>query len=129
MEAYRVAMRDWADTYGPGLSEAYTVMSGANFIDPTPEQIQAAKDLDTLMGEMIPDLQAVPAPPILAGAHADFIASLQKMSVGIHDLALALEAGNGLRALTAVATIGAAWQEGSDARSILEKALGFSLSG
>jgi hypothetical protein len=129
MEAYRAAMKVWADTYGPGLSQAYSVISGANFTNPTPAQVQAAKDLDTLMSQMVPDLQAIQAPPDLAQAHAGFLTSLQKMAAGVHDLAQALDQGRGLAALTAVATIGAAWQQGSAARATLEQALGFSLSG
>ena len=128
-EAYRLAMKGWADAYGPGLSQAYSVMSGANFVNPTPEQIQAAKDLDTLMARMVPDLQAIQAPSELASAHAGFLASLQKMSAGVHDLSVALENGRGFSALTAVAKVAAAWQEGAAARAALEQALGFSLSG
>jgi hypothetical protein len=128
-EAYRLAMKGWADEYGPGLSQAYSVMSGANFVNPTPAQIQAAKDLDALMARMVPDLQAIQAPPELASAHAGFLSSLQKMSAGVHDLAVALENGQGLSALAAVAKVAAAWQEGGASRATLEQALGFSLSG
>lgn len=129
LEAYRAAMRTWADTYGPGLAQAYAVMSGTNFTKPTPEQIQAAKDLDVLMGDMIKDLKPIQAPPDLAIAHAGFLASLEKMSVGVHDLAQSLEQGQSLLSLGAVAKIAAAWQEGTAARTTLEQALGFSLSG
>ena len=104
-------------------------MSGTNFTKPTPEQIQAAKDLDVLMGDMIKDLKPIQAPPDLATAHAGFLASLEKMSVGVRDLAQSLEKGQGLLSLGAVATIAAAWQEGTAARTTLEQALGFSLSG
>ncbi len=129
LEAYRAAMRTWSDTYGPGLAQAYTVMSGANFTSPTPAQVQAAKDLDAAMGPMVSDLAAIQAPPDLASAHADFLASLEKMATGIHNLAQALEQGQSLPALGAVAAIAAAWQQGSAARTSLEGALGFSLSG
>jgi hypothetical protein len=122
-------MKTWADTYGPGLSQAYQVMSGANFTNPTPQQVQAAKDLDALMGPMVADLKAIQAPPDLAPSHAGFLASLEKMAGGVHDLALALEQGQSLRALSAVATVAAAWQQGTQARTALEQALGFSLSG
>ena len=97
LEAYRSAMKTWSDTYGPGLAQAYTVMSGANFTSPTPAQVQAAKDLDAAMGPMVSDLKAIQAPSDLASAHADFLASLEKMATGIHNLAQALEQGQGLR--------------------------------
>jgi len=129
LEAYRVAMKAWADKYGPGLAQAYAVMSGTNFTSPTPAQIQAAKDLDVALGEMIKDLKVIQAPPDLSSAHAGFLASLEKMAVGVHDLAQALEQGQSLRALGAVAAIAGAWQEGTAARTTLEQALGFSLSG
>ncbi len=129
LDAYRAAMKTWADTYGPGLAQAYTAISGANFTNPTPAQVQAAKDLDTLMGPMVTDLQAIQAPPELAAAHDGFLTSLQKMAGGVHDLAQALEQGKSLLALAAVATVGAAWQQGSADRTTLEQALGFSLSG
>ena len=129
LEAYRVAMKAWADTYGPGLAQAYTVMSGTNFTNPTPAQVQAAKDLDVAMSEMIEDLKIIQAPPDLSSAHAGFLASLEKMAVGVHDLAQALAQGQSLRALGAVAAIAGAWQEGTAARTTLEQALGFSLSG
>jgi len=128
LEAYRVAMKAWADTYGPGLAQAYTVMSGTNFTNPTPAQVQAAKDLDVAMSEMIKDLKIIQAPPDLSSAHAGFLASLEKMAVGVHDLAQALAQGQSLRALGAVAAIAGAWQEGTAARTTLEQALGFSLS-
>jgi hypothetical protein len=129
LEAYRASMKVWADTYGPGLAQAYAAMSGANFTNPTPAQIQAAKDLDTLMGPMVDDLKTIEAPPDLVSAHAGFVASLQKMAGGAHDLSQSLEQGQSLRALAAVATVAAAWQEGASARANLEQALGFSLSG
>jgi hypothetical protein len=129
LEAYRAAMRTWADTYGPGLQKAYTVISGANFTKPTPEQVQAAQDLDALMGPMIKDLAAIQPPPELSAAHAGFLGSLTKMAGGAHDLAQKLQNGQGLLALVSVATIAAAWQEGASARATLEQALGFSLSG
>jgi hypothetical protein len=128
LEAYRVAMKAWADKYGPGLAQAYSVMSGANFTNPTPAQIQAAKDLDAAMGPMVSDLKAIQAPPDLASAHADFLASLEKMAGGVHNLAQSLQQGQGLQSLAAVATIAAAWQQGAAARTTLEQALGFSLS-
>jgi hypothetical protein len=129
LEAYRAAMKAWSDKYGPGLAQAYTVMSGTNFTSPTPAQIQAAKDLDVALGEMIKDLKVIQAPPDLSSAHAGFLASLEKMAGGVHDLAQALQQGQSLRALGAVAAIAGAWQEGTAARTTLEQALGFSLSG
>jgi hypothetical protein len=129
LEAYRVAMKAWADKYGPGLAQAYTVMSGTNFTNPTPEQIQASKDLDVALGEMIKDLKIIQAPPDLSSAHAGFLASLEKMAGGVHDLSQSLQQGQGLLSLGAVATVAAAWQEGAAARTTLEQALGFSLSG
>ena len=129
LESYRVAMKDWADKYGPGLANAYSVMSGANFTNPTPEQVQAAQDLDVTMGQMVQDLKAIQPPPDLAQAHGDFLASLERMAGGVHDLAQALQQGQSLRSLAAVATIAAAWQQGASARATLEQALGFSLSG
>ena len=129
LERYRAAMSVWADNYGPGLSEAYSVISGANFLNPTPAQVQAAKDLDVLMSQMIPDLRAIGAPPDLSQAHAGFLGSLESMAVGVHDLSQALQEGRGLRAVAAAAAIAAAWQQGSSDRSTLEQALGFSLSG
>jgi len=129
LEAYRVAMKAWADKYGPGLAQAYAVMSGTNFTNPTPAQIQAAKDLDVALGEMIKDLRVIQAPPDLSPAHAGFLASLEKMAGGVHTLAQALQQGQSLQALGAVAAIAGAWQEGTAARTTLEQALGFSLSG
>lgn len=129
LEIYRAAMGVWVDNYGPGLSQAYTVIKGANFMNPTPAQVQAAKDLDALMGRMIPDLQAIDAPPDLSQAHAGFLASLETMAEGVHDLSQALQNGQGFRAVAAAAAIGVAWQEGASDRSTLEQALGFSLSG
>jgi hypothetical protein len=128
-EAYRAAMNSWADEYGPDLAEAYTVMSGTNFNNPTPEQVQTAKDLDATMAAMVQDLGAIEPVPDLAAAHAGFLASLTKMAAGVHDLAQALEKGQSLLAYAAVATIAAAWQEGAADRTTLEQTLGFSLSG
>jgi hypothetical protein len=128
-EAYRAAMNAWADTYGPDLAQAYTVMSGTNFNNPTPSQVQTAKDLDATMAEMVKDLGAIQPVPDLASAHAGFLASLTKMAGGVRDLAQALEKGQSLLAYAAVATIAAAWQEGAASRATLEQALGFSLSG
>ena len=122
-------MKGWADKYGPGLASAYAVMSGANFINPSPAQIQAATDLDAAMGSMVEDLGAIQAPPDLASAHADFLSSLTKMAGGVHELSLDFQQGKGLLALSAVATIASAWQQGAAARTTLEQALGFSLSG
>jgi hypothetical protein len=129
LEAYRVAMKAWADKYGPGLAQAYAVMSGTNFTSPTPAQIQAAKDLDVALSEMTKDLKVIQAPPDLSSAHAGFLASLEKMSGGVHNLAQALQQGQSLQALGAVAAIAGAWQEGAASRTTLEQALGFSLSG
>lgn len=129
LEAYRVAMKAWADMYGPGLASAYAAMSGVNFTNPTPAQIQAAKDLDTALTAMAGDLKAIQAPPDLAQAHADFQASLEKMAAGVHELSQAMQQGQMLQALGAAAKVATAWQEGAAARATLEQALGFSLSG
>jgi hypothetical protein len=91
--------------------------------------VQAVKDLDAEMGPMVTDLKAIQAPPDLASAHADFLASLESMATGIHNLAQSLEQGQSLSALSAVAAIATAWQQGTAARTTLEGALGFSLSG
>jgi hypothetical protein len=129
LEAYRVAMKAWSDTYGPGLAQAYAALSGVSFTNPTPAQVQAIKDLDAAMGPMVGDLKAIQAPPDLAQAHADFAASLDKMAGGVHSLSQAMQQGQGLQALTAAAGVAAAWQQGAAARTTLEGALGFSLSG
>ena len=91
--------------------------------------MQAAKDLDAAMGPMVGDLKTIQAPPDLAQAHADFAASLDKMAGGVHNLAQAMQQGKSLQALAAAATVAAAWQQGTAARTTLEQALGFSLSG
>ena len=122
-------MKSWGDIYGPDLAQAYTVMSGTNFNNPTPQQVQTAKDLDMTMAQMVADLGAIEPVPELAVAHAGFLTSLTKMAAGVHDLAQALEKGQSLLAYAAVATIAAAWQEGAASRAALEGALGFSLSG
>ena len=129
LEAYRVAMKAWADKYGPGLASAYTAMGGVNFTSPTPAEIQAADDLDTALTAMANDLKAIQAPSDLAQAHADFQASLEKMAAGVHELSQAMQQGQTLLALGAVAKVATAWQEGAAARTTLEQALGFSLSG
>jgi len=90
--------------------------------------VQAAKDLDVLMGQMIPDLRAISAPPDLSRAHAGFIGSLESMAGACTTFPRRFKRA-GLTAMAAAAAIGAAWQQGSSDRSTLEQALGFSLSG
>lgn len=111
------------------MDENYQIISKMrNPFDPSPEEIQAALRLDAQLQDMVGELERIVPPPDLAHLHADYLASLRQLASGAHDLAVALEDGKGLRAVSAIATIATAWSDGAPARTSLEQALGFSLS-
>lgn len=127
---YRAEMRAWKNRHSEDLEAGYAAMTSlSDPNNPTAQEVQAAKDLDSAMTGMVADLAAIQPPPLLAAAHAGYLASLNKMAAGVHDLALALQEGKALRAYAAMAAIGLAWQEGAPHRAMLEAALGFSVSG
>ena len=129
LETYKVEMRAWKNTYAADLAASYAVISKMGILStPSQQEIQAAKDLDEAMGGMVGDLEEIQPPPQLSSAHADYLASLKKLAEGVHELAQALEDGKSWRSVGAIATIAAAWEEGTPARTTLEQALGFSLS-
>jgi hypothetical protein len=129
LESYRGEMRAWRNRYAADLRTGYAVISSMeNPLHASKEEIQAAKDLDWSLSNMVRDLRGIQPPPGLSSAHAAYLASLEKLARGVHELAAALEEGKAMRSFTAMATIAAAWQEGATARSTLEQALGFSLS-
>ena len=129
LENYRAEMRAWKNRYAASLQAGYPVISSMrNPLRPSEEEIQAAKDLDRSLSSMVRDLRAIQPPPELSSAHAAYLASLEDLAGGVHDLATALDEGEATRSFAAMAAIASAWQEGAAARSTLEKALGFSLS-
>jgi hypothetical protein len=129
LDTYKVKMRAWKNTYAADLAASYAVISKMGILGtPSQEEIQAAKDLDEAMGGMVRDLENIQPPPQLSAAHAEYLASLKDLAEGVHELAQALEDGKSWRSVGAIATIAAAWEAGTPARTTLEQALGFSLS-
>ena len=129
LETYRAEMRAWKNTYAADLAAGYAVISKMQILKtPSQQEIQAAKDLDESLGDMVSDLEDIQPPPELSSAHAEYLASLKDLAEGVHELALALEDGKAWKSVGAVATIAAAWERGTPARNTLEQALGFSLA-
>ena len=129
LETYRAEMRTWKDKYAADLAAGYAVISKMQILNtPSQQEIQAAKDLDQSLGDMVSDLEDIQPPPQLSSAHAEYLASLKDLAGGVHELALALEDGKAWKSVGAVATIAAAWERGTPARNTLEQALGFSLA-
>ncbi len=129
LETYKVEMRAWKNTYAADLAAGYAVISKMQILNtPSQQEIQAAKDLDESLGDMVSDLEDIQPPPELSSAHAEYLASLKDLAEGVHELALALEDGKAWKSVGAVATIAAAWERGTPARTTLEQALGFSLA-
>lgn len=122
-------MRAWKNKYAADLEASYDVISNmGNPLDPSAEEIQAAKDLDDSMGDMVDDLKEIQPPPELSSAHADYLTSLKGMNEGVHDMAEGLDQGKAWRYVGGVAKVAKAWEEGTPARNTLERALGFSVS-
>lgn len=129
LEAYKVEMRAWKNEYAGDLESSYQVISTMrNMLSPSPEQIQAAQDLDALLADMVADLEDIRPPPELSSMHADYLASLKELAHGAHKLADAMEDGATLRTMTAITNIATVWSKGEPERTALEQALGFSLS-
>jgi hypothetical protein len=122
-------MRARKNKYAADVEKSYQVISGMrNPLNPSEEEIQAAKNLDALMDGMVSDLADIQPTPELASTHADYLASLRKLAGGAHDLAQALEDDAAFRTLAAITSIAVACDQGTPARTALEQALGFSLS-
>ena len=129
LETYRAEMRTWKNKYAADLAAGYAVISKMQILNtPSQQEIQAAKDLDQSLGDMVSDLEDIQPPPELSSAHAEYLASLKDLAEGVHELALALEDGKAWKSVGAIATIAAAWERGTPARNTLEQALGFSLA-
>ena len=128
-ETYRAEMRAWKNTYAPDLEASYTVISAMRDpLSPSAEEIQAAKDLDALLADMVADLERIQPPPEWASTHAEYLASLKDLAGGAHKLADAMEDGATLRIMSAITGIASAWARGEPERTTLEQTLGFSLS-
>lgn len=122
-------MRAWKNTYAADLEASYTVISAMRDpLSPSPEEVQAAKDLDALLVDMVADLERIEPPPESASLHAEYLASLKDLAKGAHKLADAMEDGATFRIMSAITSIARAWTKGEPERTALEQALGFSLS-
>ena len=63
VDAYKAEMRAWKNAYAADMARYYTVVSGMkNPLRPSAAEIQAAKDLDTLLGDMVNDLEDIESP-------------------------------------------------------------------
>jgi hypothetical protein len=130
MEAYRAEMRVWRDAYGAELEESYTIISSMRDpVHPSAQEVQAAVDLDLVLAEMVDELGDIQPPPGLSATHAEYLQSMTEMSDGAHDLAEAMKAEKAMRTVAAMTGLVVTWEEGEPARTALESALGFSLSG
>lgn len=128
-ETYRAEMRAWKNTYAADLEESYTVISAMRDpLSPSAEEVQAAKDLDALLADMVADLERIQPPPEWASTHAEYLASLKDLAGGAHKLADAMEDEAALRIMSAITGIASAWARGEPERTTLEQTLGFSLS-
>jgi hypothetical protein len=112
------------------MARYYAVVSGMrNPLRPSAAEIQAAKDLDALLGDMVNDLEDIEPPARYMNIHADYLASMKELAEGVHDLAGALDDGKSYQTIKAIADIAVTWEQGKPARTTMESALGFSLSG
>lgn len=122
-------MRAWKNRYAAQVEANYAVISSMkNPLKPSQAEIQAAKDLDAALAGMVGDLERIPPPSELSSIHSDYLASLEELSDGAHELAGAMEDGAAFRIVAAMTDLAVAWNEGSAEREALEQALGFSLS-
>lgn len=129
VDAYKAAMRKWKNTYAADMARYYDMISGMkNPLRPTAQEVQAAQDLDALLGTMVGELERIKPPARYANPHADYLASMNDLAVGVHELAVALTQGKSYQIIKAIADIAVTWQDGEPARIALERALGFSLS-
>lgn len=130
LEAYRAEMRAWRNRYGAELGKSYGVIGAMRDpVRPSAEEVQAATDLDLVLADMVDDLEDIKPPPVLAATHAAYLDSMQEMADGAHDLSEAMKGKRAIRTLAAMTTLAVAWEKGEPARTALESALGFSLSG
>jgi len=132
LEVYRSEMRAWKNSYAADMQEGYDVLRAMrNPLDPSDEEITAARTMADLMDGLVADLEDITAPAGLSAAHAAYLGSLKDMHEGVDRLADALEAGGVMGAVNvtrAFATIYAADSDGKGPRATLEQALGFSLT-
>ena len=130
MDAYKAEMRAWKNTYAADMARYYQIVSGMkNPLRPSATEVQAAKDLDVLLSDMVRDLEGIRPPAGYANPHAEYLASMKELAEGVHDLAEALDDGKSYQTLKAIADIAVTWEQGKPARTTMESALGFSLSG
>jgi len=128
-ETYRAEMRAWKNTYAADLEAGYTVISAMRDpLSPSAEEVQAAKDLDALLTDMVAGLERVQPPPEWAFTHLEYLASLKDLAGGAHKLADAMEDEATFHIMSAITSIATAWAKGEPERTALEQTLGFSLS-
>ncbi|MBN1632508.1 MAG: hypothetical protein JW990_22345, partial [Thermoleophilia bacterium] len=121
--------RDWKNTYAADMARYYKAVSGMkNPLKPSAAEVQAAKNLDALLADMVRDLEVIKAPARYMNLHADYLASMKELAQGVHDLAQALDDGTSYQIVKAIADIAITWEEDEPARTAMEQALGFSLS-
>lgn len=132
LDIYRDQMRAWKNRYAADMQENYNILSDmSNPLEPTDQQVKAARTLADLMDDLVADLKAVQAPVELSSAHAAYVASLDDMHGGVDRLAAGLENGGFMGSIDiarAFTTIYAADRDGNEPRTALEQALGFSLT-
>jgi len=130
MDAYRAEMRAWRDEYSPRLSGSYTAISTMRDpMHPSATEIQAAADLDRVLSAMASELEGIKPPAHVSSTHAEYLASMEEMAEGAHDLSEAMKNGKAFRTVSAMTAFAVSWEKGEPARTALESTLGFSLSG
>ena len=132
LDIYKTEMRAWKNEYAADMQLNYNVLSEmGNPLDPTAEQVRAARTLADLMDGLVADLKMIKAPPELAAAHSAYATSLEDMHDGVDRLAEGLEDGGFMGSIDiarAFSAIYSADKDGKQPRTTLEGALGFSLT-
>jgi hypothetical protein len=133
LDSYRTAMKALWGQFGPVLQTLDTALSSSDPANMTDAELQSAQGFLDGLNSYVAGLQKVQPPADLADAHAKYTATLGKLA-GVFDTFLTAAKSKDSAAATAAFTaIGTLYTQEGDAMAantaILEKALGFALSG
>lgn len=130
MEAYKAAMKEWQDLNGPSFAAGAEAMGAID--DPltaTEDDVKAMEDFAGAIESAAKGLADIKPPAQLSSAHQEYGSTLDGMAKGLVQLGQAVKARNMTGIMEVVTAMGEFTEKGTPARTTLEEALGFTLSG
>ena len=129
-EGYKTAMKAWHDEFAPKLSTAVEALNISDVTNASSSQIKAVQECQKVLEDAVSALKKITPPSNLVSAHDTYMKGVERLTLGVKQLAEGLKKKSATGTLDAYATISSLNSDPAynAARSTLESALGFKLS-